>query len=152
LKWNAPQVFVSYSFRDMHLAARMRLTLGREYGFRPWLASEMLEKEGLIFEGVRAALESSAWILILLTRHSLGSAWIDTEVNTALGLSRVEDSIVSDNRMKKPVVFVADANDSDLLNVLGSLSPDRDVMFAPGYLDPLLVAFSRVETETHRCV
>ena len=141
----APQAFVSYAFRDLHLAARLRLHLAYQHGIRCWLASEMLERDDLIFEGVRAALTSSQLVIVLITAQSLGSAWMSTELETALGF--LGDP--SGTSPMQKMIFAFDASDKRIeavveKHVLGQRNLDGDL------LDPLLVAFALTEHDEHR--
>ena len=100
---SAPQVFVSYSLHDIHLAARVRLVLAvSEVRVRAWLAGEQLREEQLLVEGVKHAHQASVAVVGLLTRHSLPSAWFDTELYSA-------------RETKKTVILACDSSDSLLM-------------------------------------
>ena len=103
---DAPRIFISHSFQDVHLASRMRLLLGMN-GLRAWLAEAALESGGLIFEGVKAAVESSEAIIGIFTKHSIGAPWFMTEIfhSTTLG---------------KPVILAADSTDRELMDLLST--------------------------------
>jgi hypothetical protein len=141
----APQAFVSYSFHDLHLAARIRLFLGFGHSVRCWLASEMLEKDDLIFEGVREALMSSQLVVVLVTACSLGSAWMHTELETALGF--LGEPHVSGRA--RPIVFAFDASDKNVLAVVQQHVLGRRELDAV-LLDPLLIAYAEREADEHR--
>ena len=116
-----------------------------EHGLRAWLADENIKEGERIFEGVRTALTLCDGMMIMVTRHSLGSAWVDTEIQTALGLMAAPGS------KAKPVLFVVDASDAPLMDLLASWDLDKDRPFDPNLLEPLWRSFARVETNEHRC-
>lgn len=138
-------VFVSHSLRDLHLAARVRYTLAHRYGIRAWLSEEQVAQNGNLVECVGAALQSCLWMLVVLTRYSLVSAWVDTETQDYAHLS------AADGKTRKGLVFLADASDKQLMDLLESWNRSDRRLVEEAYLDPLLIAFARAETSDHRC-
>lgn len=107
----APQYFLSYAAPNLHFAARVRLALGN-YGVRCWMFSADIEEEQLVFEGVQAALSASQRVLALVTPFSLPSAWINTEIQTALGHNH-------------DVALVFDGSHPVLMHLLASWHPPQ---------------------------
>ena len=105
---DAPQVFVSYSLRDVHFAARVRWLLNT-YGMRAWIAGEALDEDEMLIEGVRYAMKSSAAVIGLVSRNSLTSAWFETE-------------IYSSQHHGKQVLLACDSTDDLLMEVLDKWS------------------------------
>jgi hypothetical protein len=136
LPWDTPQIFVCHSSLDLHLAARVRLALGHRK-VRAWLAEAELREGDFIFEGVRAALLSSDAMLALVTTYSLSSAWVDTEIRTALGL-------------EKPIGMLVDTSDDELMELVATWSPGNPPTFDNARLESLERKFSRVATETRK--
>jgi TIR domain len=64
---------------DQRFALRVRRALA-DHSFSAWLAEEQIPQGAPIFESVRAALQESVGQIVLLTRNSLGSAWVYTEL------------------------------------------------------------------------
>jgi hypothetical protein len=67
-----------------------------------------IEYRGMVANCVRKAIETAACCAALLTRTSIASLWVLTELHTAL-------------ESKKPVVLVIDASDELLLDLLQSV-------------------------------
>jgi hypothetical protein len=67
------------------------------------------EGQALIFEAVRAALEKAVVKIVLITRRSLGSAWVFTE-----SVGEGED---------KPQLRVFDGSDAPLMTLLSTWQP-----------------------------
>lgn len=106
---NAPQIFLSHSFLDLHFASRIRFELLRN-NLRPWMAEEKMTKGSILIEEVRKAVEGSAMVVGVITRHSLTSAWFDTE-------------IYSSQYLGKPVILTWDSTDELLMSILSRWHP-----------------------------
>ena len=112
----APQIFVSYSLRDVHFASRVRWVISRD-GIRTWIAGGEVRKDQMLVEGVKYALNSSVAVVGLLSRHSLSSAWFDTELYSALHLG-------------KRVILACDSTDEVLMEILGKWNPSDSYKFS----------------------
>lgn len=108
----APLFFISHALHDHHFAARVRLHLA-SHGIRSWLAEGELHEECNLFEGIEAALHRCDLMMILVSSLSISSAWVFTEVSTALGAD-------------KKIVALVDASDTPICVLLhGWLSEQR---------------------------
>jgi TIR domain len=145
------RLFLSYSMRDLHLAAWLRLVIGKQYGHSVWLADQGVQCGDLIFEGVRWAMNQCVGMVVLVTGHSLGSAWMDTEIETAVGLLSPGPLATP---KPKPIIFVADATDPKLMKLLNYWKPGEAKLPDQSPLDPLdplICEFARIEKNDHRC-
>lgn len=77
-------------------------------GIRTWMFETDIEYRGSIAHCVRAAIEDTACCAALVTRDSIASLWVLTELHTALQLG-------------KPAALVIDATDALLLDLLRSV-------------------------------
>ena len=87
-------IFISYKKEEKAFAARMsrRLT---EAGFRVWWDAALLS--GQFFEEeIAAALKSSKAVIILWSRQSVKSKWVQAEANSALSESKALPVIIDD--------------------------------------------------------
>ena len=78
-----PQVFIAYSFRDTEYARRLAGDL-REKGLRVWIAEEEIRPGDSIQKKIEDALQTSGYLLALLSRASLDSKWVQNEYQMAL--------------------------------------------------------------------
>lgn len=108
---DAPQLFVSFSSKDLVLAVKMRKCLA-ELGFGTWLYVTNIKKDRLISEIVQSGIKNCVGVVALLTRVSIGSAWVYTEVNVSINSG-------------KPVFGIFDAMDAELIQLLQAWHPDR---------------------------
>jgi TIR domain len=116
-------VFLSHSLLDQRVALRVRRALA-DHSFRAWLAEEQIPEGAPIFEAVRVALQESTGQIVLLTRNSLGSAWVYTES-------------VGGQEQK---MMVCDADDHELMALMASWHPPtshNEMNFSESLLDPL---------------
>ena len=104
---SAPHVFLSHTHTDALLAGQLTSLLAQK-GIGAWMFESDIEYRGPIAKCVRAAIEKSACCIGLLTRTSIASLWVLTELHTAL-------------ECKKPVVLVIDVADGLLLDLLRSV-------------------------------
>jgi uncharacterized protein YjbI with pentapeptide repeats len=85
--------FISYSAKDETFAERLHADLQAK-GVRCWFAPEDLK----IGAKLRVALDESIRLheklLLILSKHSVASAWVEKEVETAMERERQEDRIV----------------------------------------------------------
>jgi hypothetical protein len=63
-------------------------------GVRCWLASEDLKIGEKIRHGIDEAIKMHDKLLLVLSRHSVASDWVEQEVETALALERKEKRTV----------------------------------------------------------
>lgn len=131
---DAPTIFLSHALVDHHFAARVRLNLAC-CGVRSWLAEGDLHEGCNLFEAIEAALQRCEAVLVLVSSLSISSAWLHTEVKTAL-------------KAGKQVVVLADVSDAPVLALLGGwieyreqdgcgdwLGTDRGMTDAAGVLE-----------------
>lgn len=104
LEDDAPVFFLSHAMEDHHFAARVRLNLAR-HGIRSWQAEGDLHEGSNLFEAVEAALNRCDALMILLSSFSITSAWVYTEVLTAL-------------KSDKRTVALIDASDAQICTLL----------------------------------
>jgi hypothetical protein len=110
-----PSVFLSHSAGDFELALRLRAALG-ELGLDAWMYQAGIGHGELVFETVRAAMARCDSFVALLTRSSTPSAWVYTEVQTAI------------LTMGIPVFCVLDGSDEDLMTLVARAGPgDREL-------------------------
>jgi len=138
---SAPRAFLSHTHTDGVLAARLAAVLANE-GIGAWTFESDIEYRGPIAKCVREAIEKSACCIGLLTRTSIASLWVLTELHTAL-------------QCQKPVVLVIDVADGLLLDLLGSVcfhNPDGpfdfDVEYDEEIADKLLAYYRLRDTES----
>jgi uncharacterized protein YjbI with pentapeptide repeats len=75
--------FVSYSSRDEALARRLRDDL-RTQGVRCWFAPEDMKIGDKIRARIDEAISLQDKLLLLLSKHSIASTWVESEVEAAL--------------------------------------------------------------------
>jgi hypothetical protein len=107
-------VFLSHSSLDLHFAGRVRLALSQA-GFKGWMAEAELRNGDWLFESIREALQRSHGMLVLLTVHSLSSAWVYTEIETWARGDPLREHAPMDP--KKRIGMVVDGNDGDLTDL-----------------------------------
>jgi hypothetical protein len=103
----APRAFLSYTRQDTHLALCVASDLAR-MGLRSWMFETHIEQRGPIAACVREAIAAAERCLALVTRDSIASLWVLTELHTAL-------------QAGTPVTLVVDAGDDALMQVLESV-------------------------------
>ena len=104
---DAPFAFLSHNYRDAHHAMELRRILAHQ-NIGVWIFEHEIQAGEHIIDGVRTAIQSCDAFAIYLSRHSLGSLWVDKELDRA-GISH------------QPLVIV-DGTDMDFLRVLQSYS------------------------------
>ena len=78
-----PQVFIAYSFKDSSHAKKLAQDL-RSKGLRVWLAEEQIRPGDNIQKKINEALQTSGYLLALLSRASLSSEGVKNEFQMAL--------------------------------------------------------------------
>lgn len=102
---NAPFVFLSHNYRDAHHAMALRRKLAQK-NIGVWIFEHEIERGERIVDSVRKAIQDCDAFAIYLSRHSLGSLWVDKELQSA-GIKH------------EPLVIV-DGTDIDFLRLLQS--------------------------------
>jgi hypothetical protein len=74
--------FISYSSVDDDFAKRIHADL-QSKGVRCWFAPHDLPIGGKIFDEIDAAIRLRDKVLLILSEHSIGSDWVESEVKTA---------------------------------------------------------------------
>lgn len=78
-----PGVFLSHSHFDRHFVNRLADDL-RRYGVSVWVdEAEMLVGDSLI-EKIRAGIDSMDYLLAVISRYSVKSAWVRREIDVAM--------------------------------------------------------------------
>lgn len=102
-----PAAFLSHAHHDSALAYRVAQKLA-SMGTRPWMFETDIEYRGPIAACVRNAIDSAACCLALVTRDSIASLWVLTELHTALAAG-------------KPITLIINVEDALLLTLLQSV-------------------------------
>jgi len=85
--------FISYSSKDQKFADRLYTDLQNK-GVRCWLASEDLKIGAKIRTGIDEAIRLHDKLLLVLSKYSVASDWVEQEVETALDRERNEKRTV----------------------------------------------------------
>jgi TIR domain/Pentapeptide repeats (8 copies) len=81
--------FISYSSKDRSFAERLYADL-QVKGVRCWLDKEDLKSGEKFRDSIDAAIRVHDKLMVVLTKHSIASEWVETEVETALARERRE--------------------------------------------------------------
>ncbi len=105
-------VFISYSGRDQGFASRLHADLC-ERGVRCWFAPEDLKIGDRIRDRIDESIHIYDKLLLVLSEHSVGSQWVEKEVETAFekeaGITTVLYPIrVDDSVLKTKKAWAAD--------------------------------------------
>lgn len=106
-------VFISYSAKDKDFAERLRIDLS-EKGVRSWLAPQDIKGGEAFRERIDDAIKLSDRILLVLSRNSVASSWVQHEVEKAFEKERAESRIsllpvcLDDSAMSTDTPWVAD--------------------------------------------
>ena len=76
-------LFISYSSQDDVLARRLHADL-QSQGVRCWFAPEEMKIGDMIRARIDEAIHLQDKLLLLLSEHSIASAWVEDEVEAAL--------------------------------------------------------------------
>ncbi|MDH3639008.1 MAG: toll/interleukin-1 receptor domain-containing protein [Gammaproteobacteria bacterium] len=98
-----PRVFVSHSHRDAEWVFEIASVL-KPLGIACWLYQLHIEFRETIIPSVRSALERCRGAIVCVSRHGLGSLWVQKEFGFAL------------NELNKPLLVVLDGTDPSLLD------------------------------------
>jgi len=85
--------FISYSSKDDAFAKRLYADL-QSNNVRCWFAPEDLKWGERIRTGIDEAIHMHDKLLLILSKHSVASGWVEREVKTALAKERKEKRIV----------------------------------------------------------
>jgi hypothetical protein len=85
--------FISYSSKDQKFADRLYADLQNK-GVRCWLATEDLKIGAKIRTGIDEAIRLHDKLLLVLSKHSVTSDWVEQEVETALERERKEKRLI----------------------------------------------------------
>ncbi|MEP7110290.1 MAG: toll/interleukin-1 receptor domain-containing protein [Ferruginibacter sp.] len=124
----APKIFISYSSVDLDLVQQLRKQLASK-GFQSWLYVSEINRGRLIFDNVSSGIENSIAAIGFITRFSIGSAWVYTELMTTV---------------KKGMLVYAlfDAGDKELMQLLESLVPGTPGKYCSDLIKPLVDAYA----------
>jgi len=107
----SPRVFLSHTRHDAALALRLAEALA-EMQIGCWRFESHIDQCGDIADCVRKAIAETSGVVSLVTRSSIASLWVLTELHTSLELG-------------VPVVLVVDCSDALLLTLLRSVRFQR---------------------------
>lgn len=133
----APVIFLSHSAKDFELAKKVRRTLGEHHGFESWLFEKEMDKDINIAGSVKLGIIHCDAVILLLTSNSIGSAWIDTEIQTA------------NSYYKKQILTLIDGQDEDLLFVV-KYHLKNESGFPENLLDKILMKYKLQESSESR--
>jgi hypothetical protein len=85
--------FISYSTKDQAFAARLYTDLQTK-GVRCWFAPEDLKWGEKIRVGLDESIRRHDKLLLVLSKHSVGSNWVEKEVETAMEEEHKEKRII----------------------------------------------------------
>ncbi len=85
--------FISYSSKDQAFAARLYADL-QSNNVRCWFAPENLKWGEKIRTGIDEAIRLHDKLLLILSKHSVASGWVEREVKTALSREKKEKRTV----------------------------------------------------------
>ncbi len=85
--------FISYSSKDNAFARRLYNDL-QNHNVRCWFAPEDLKWGGRIRTGIDEAIHMHDKLLLILSKHSVASGWVEREVKTALAKEKKEKRTV----------------------------------------------------------
>jgi hypothetical protein len=132
----APAVFLSHSKNDFELAKAVRLTLGRDHRLQTWLFEKEVNKDENIFGSVYLGIFHCDAILLLLTSHSIGSAWVYTEM------------VAAAKSLNKKIITITDGRDQELMLVIDSYLKNPE--WSEFRLEGILERFKLKEKNEHR--
>jgi hypothetical protein len=85
--------FISFSTKDSRFAEKLKLDLGRE-GVRCWFAPEDMHIGDRIRDTIEKTIKMYDKLLVILSRNSIGSDWVEKEVETAFEEERRRNASV----------------------------------------------------------
>jgi hypothetical protein len=124
---SAPHLFLSHTHQDADRALRLAESLAG-IGIGSWRFETHIDQRGDIADCVREAITEAAGMVALVTRQSIASLWVLTELHTCL-------------KAGKPVVLVVDAEDALLIELLQSVKfphPEGDFDLSVEYKESVV--------------
>jgi len=85
--------FISYSSRDDTFARRLYADL-QARGVRCWFAPEDLKIGDIFMERIEHSIRVYSKLIIILSKHSIESSWVEREVDAAFEKERKQKSVV----------------------------------------------------------
>ena len=85
--------FISYSSKDQDFAARLHADIQNK-GVRCWFAPHDLPIGAKTWDAIDAAIKSRDKLLLILSENSIGSDWVEDEVNKAFAEERDRKQLV----------------------------------------------------------
>jgi hypothetical protein len=79
-----PLVFLSHSSRDSHLAQRVAIDL-KMSGIDVWFDEWEIKVGHSISQKIQQGLESADFVVVILTRSSIASGWVEKEWQSRIG-------------------------------------------------------------------
>jgi hypothetical protein len=119
---HVPLVFVSYSHKDSAFVDRLATALMKR-GVEVWRDVKEIHAAESITKKVEEGLRKADYYLLVLSKNSIGSRWVDVEYRTALNIS------ISSNKPNWIIPLVTDVSDKDLLQFSLILSDRKYVSF-----------------------
>jgi len=86
-------VFVSYSEKDREFAQQLHADLARQ-GIRVWFAPDNLESGDKLKDHITEAIRSSDKVLLILSKDSIRSTWVQREIEAAFEKEREGTKLV----------------------------------------------------------
>ena len=134
-------IFISYSQRDRAAAERIQAALA-SHDLKIWRDERLLDNPDSSFIGeINAALERSAKVLVLWSRNSVGSAWVQAEAEKARMAEKVVPLALDPIGALLPFIpppfnilptIDVSAGNADLEPVLRALGAEQVAGAAPG--------------------
>jgi len=78
-----PQVFFAYSFKNKEFVEGLANDL-REKGIRTWLPAEQIRPGDILERRIEEGIETSGYLIVIVSRASIESKWMQLEINMAL--------------------------------------------------------------------
>jgi hypothetical protein len=108
-------VFISHSHKDHEFVARLNAAL-RERGIRTWFSHEEILPGSKLSESIFSAIDSFDRLIVVLSKNSMSSQWVNSELHRAYHRQRKEGhnilfpiSIVPHEQIMKWSSFDADS-------------------------------------------
>jgi hypothetical protein len=96
--------FISYSGSDQEFAQKLQLDLQRE-GIRTWLVPEDMKNDDPIQPRIDQEIQSNDKLLLVFSKNSVNSDWVEFEVVQALEKERRIYADMGDDDLPIPVLF-----------------------------------------------
>jgi MinD-like ATPase involved in chromosome partitioning or flagellar assembly len=90
---NYSSVFISYSEKDREFAQKLQADLARQ-GIRTWHSQRELDGDNALYDSIKEAIRSSDKVLLILSKNSIQSPWVQKEVESAFEKEREGTKLV----------------------------------------------------------